>query len=195
MPSFLDYSEITCETKRLILRPYLSSDYKAWSKGYAERKPSIHLYDDGPYEKQWISKKYFWQTLRAFKEQAEKDELFVFGIFHKKTGQHLGHVDLATILRKNTQWANLGYSVHNQFQNKGYAKEAALAVIGIGFNNLGYNRIEAAINKDNLRSIAVAKAIDMKKECIRKKFFFDDNQWIDQIIYVKSVNLKIATKK
>ena len=179
------YFNTVLETKRLILRPYLASDYKVWSNGYSQRKPHSHIYDDGPYEKEWISKKYFLQTLQVFKEQAEKDEMYVFGIFHKKTNQNLGHVDLATIARKNNHWANLGYLVHNQFQNKGFAKEAALAALEIGFTKLHYHRVEAAITKDNLRSIAVAKAIQLKKECIRKKFFFDNNEWKDQIIFVK----------
>ena len=110
MPSEKYYSQILFKTKRLILRPYVSTDYTVWSKGYSERKPQSHAFDDGPYEKKWISKKYFLQTLKAFSQQAEKDELYVFGIFHKKTGQILGHIDLATIVRKNVHWANLGYA-------------------------------------------------------------------------------------
>ena len=92
--------------------------------------------------------------------------------------------DLSTIRRKENQWANLGYSIHNQYQRRGYGKEATQAALIAGFKQLNYHRIEAAINLDNPASIALAKSIGMKKECVRRGFFYENEQWIDHLIYI-----------
>lgn len=47
-----------------------------------------------------------------------------------------------------------------------------------------FNRIEAAINLDNSTSIAFAESIGMKKECIRRGFIYENEQWVDHLIYV-----------
>ena len=43
----------------------------------------------------------------------------------------------------------VGYAVFNPYWEKGYAKEAVEAMSYIGFNKLGYHRLEAHINIDN----------------------------------------------
>jgi RimJ/RimL family protein N-acetyltransferase len=96
----------------------------------------------------------------------------------------LGNVDLSTIYREEKQWANLGYSIHNQYWKQGFGNEAVRAVLIAGFENLGYHRIEAAINLDNHPSIALAQSVGLQKECVRRGFYYEDEQWVDHLIYV-----------
>lgn len=103
---------------------------------------------------------------------------------NKQTNQHLGKIDLYTIQRGVWQWANLGYIIHNQFWRQGFAKEAVTAVIKAGFEKLHYHRIEAAINLDNHASIALVESLGLQRECIRRRYWYENEQWVDHLIYV-----------
>lgn len=58
------------------------------------------------------------------------------------------------------------------------------AALRVEFENLGYHRIEAAINLDNHLSIALAQSVGLQKECIRRGFYYENEQWVDHLIYV-----------
>jgi [ribosomal protein S5]-alanine N-acetyltransferase len=175
---------LTIETERLILRPQESGDYESWYAGFTGRLPQQYKYDEGQislddYDADWFS-----GLCKRHQEQALTDYAYIFGVFCKQTNQHLGNVDISTIQREEKQWANLGYSIHNQYWRQGFGKEAVKAALIAGFENFGYHRIEAAINLDNHLSIALAESVGLKKECVRRGFYYENEQWVDHVIYV-----------
>lgn len=189
-----DFEKIRIETVRLILRPYKSSDYDNWVSGFINRKKKQHKYDAGPHDPAETPRKWFINLIKKYRKLAKEDQVYIFGIFLKSTGQNIGHIDYATIQRRNRNWANLGYLMHNNYQNQGYATEILKASVPMAFCVLKYKRVEAAINIDNIRSIRLAKSIGMKKECLRKQFMFENEKWTDQVIFViQSKNKKITT--
>lgn len=175
---------LTIPTERLILRPQQPSDYDRWYAGFAGRSPSQHQYDDGLVSLDHCDREWFIDLCQRHQQLALSDLVFVFGIFNKQTEQHLGNIDLSTIRREEYQWAILGYGIHNQYWKQGFAKEAVRAALVAGFEILHYQRIEAAINLDNQASIALAQSIGMQKECIRRGFLYENEQWVDHLIYV-----------
>lgn len=174
---------MTINTERLILRPQQPNDYDSWYAGFVGRLPKQHQYDAGKLDMDGCDSAWFSDLCDRHQELASKDEVYVFGIFDRETDQHLGNIDISTIRRQENQWANLGYSIHNQYQRQGYGKEATQAALIAGFEQLNYHRIEAAINLDNEPSIALANSIGMKKECMRRGFFYENNRWVDHLIY------------
>ncbi len=106
------------------------------------------------------------------------------GSSDRQTEQHLGNIDLSTIRRGDYQWAILGYEIHNQHWKQGFGKEAVRAALIAGFETLHYHRIEAAINLENQASIALAQSVGMQRECIRRGFIYENEQWVDHLIYV-----------
>ncbi len=172
------------ETERLILRPQNSSDYETWHTGFSSRLPQQCQYDEGQVSLEGCDLDWFSSLCDHHQEQALKDYAYIFGVFLKQTNQHLGNVDLSTIYREEKQWANLGYSIHNQYWKQGFGKEAVKAALIAGFENLGYHRIEAAINLDNYPSIALARSVGLQEECIRRGFYYENEQWVDHVIYV-----------
>lgn len=180
----VDFSNIKIQTKRMIIRPLEFSDYEIWLKAYTGRSAKKHKYDGGPHDPKETPKSWFTKLVKKHSKKALNDDVYVFGVFDRKTKEHVGSLDFATIQRYNMSWANLGYVVHNTQQGKGYAKEFVEAGIHkIAFKILKYKRIEAAINVDNKRSINLAKSVGMKKECIRPEFFFENGAWADHVIY------------
>lgn len=184
----IHFSNINTKTKRLVIRPLESADYQVWIDGYSNRRSRTYKYDGPPVDSKDFPKSRFTKLVKKHWKMAKEDRVYVFGIFLKSTGQHIGSLDLATIQRYNMNWANLGYAVHNTFHRQGYAKEFVRAGIKLGFEKLGYKRIEAAINPDNVPSVRLARSVGMKLECKRSKFFFENNKWADHLVYVKISN-------
>ncbi|MBD1903424.1 GNAT family N-acetyltransferase [Trichocoleus sp. DQ-A3] len=175
---------LTINTERLILRPQQPSDYENWYAGFSGRLPKQHQYDDGLVSLNHCDRSWFADLCQRHQQQALTDRVFVFGIFSRQTAQHLGNIDLSTIRRTEHQWAILGYEIHNQHWRQGFGREAVRATLIAGFETLGYHRIEAAINLDNQASIALAQSVGMQKECIRRGFLYENEQWVDHFIYV-----------
>jgi ribosomal-protein-alanine N-acetyltransferase len=127
---------------------------------------------------------WFADACKLHRESALKDDCYNWVVFHKQTHQHLGKIDLSTIQRDVFQWANLGYVIHNQFWRQGFGKEAVTVVVKAGFEKLHYHRIEAAINLDNHASIALVESVGLQRECIRRAYWYENEQWVDHLIYV-----------
>lgn len=175
---------LAINTERLILRPQQPNDYQHWYAGFAGRLPSQRQYDDGLVSLDHCDFQWFEDLCQRHQQEAVTDQIFVFGIFSRSTGQHLGNIDISTLRRGEYQWGILGYEIHNQHWNQGFGKESVRAALRAGFETLSYHRIEAIINLDNHVSIALAQSVGMQKECIRRRFLYENEQWIDQIIYV-----------
>jgi [ribosomal protein S5]-alanine N-acetyltransferase len=178
------FCSLTLETERLILRPQEPSDYEAWYAGFSERSPSQHCYDDGLIGLEHCDRQWFTALCQRHQQQALADQVFIWGIFARHTHQHLGNIDISTLRRLEYQWGLLGYEIHNQYWQKGFGKEAVRAALIAAFESLNYHRIEAAINLDNQASIALAQSVGMQKEGIRRGFFYENEQWVDHLIYV-----------
>lgn len=179
--------DLMIETERLILRPFTREDYQEWSKGFNNRLPSQHKYDEG-YESDSseYTKKWFNEWIAEFHEEAEKDELYILGIFRKEDGASIGNIELVPIVRLDYHWAMMGYSIHNQYFRQGYGKESVEAATTLFFTALNFHRIELHINVDNEPSRKLAESTGFQYECTREKFFYEGGQWIDQLVYFQN---------
>jgi [ribosomal protein S5]-alanine N-acetyltransferase len=172
------------ETKRLVLRALARGDYEAWRDGYLSRRPARHPYDSGPIARERLTRKEFDWLVKHHDKLARRDAVYVLTAFVKRSGRHVGVFDIATILRRDIGWANIGYGVHNHLQGRGYATEAIAAAVAFGLGGLGYHRIEAAVRPDNHPALASARAAGMEHEGLRKKFWLDPDGWADHEIFV-----------
>jgi [ribosomal protein S5]-alanine N-acetyltransferase len=150
---------LTLLTERLILRPQQSNDYEAWYASFAGRLSKQHPYDAGIVDLEGCDLQWSSELCQRHQQLALTDRVYVFGVLLRETNEHLGNIDLSTIRRADNQWANLGYSIHNQHQHQGFGKEAVRSALIAGFEKLNYHRIEAAINLDNEPSIALVKSV------------------------------------
>lgn len=155
-------------TRRLVLRALKLADYEAWFDAYVNRHPAQSRWDAGPLPAGRCSRPFFRKLLKIHETLARKDDYYRFAVF----------------VRGTHQFANFGYQIYNRHWGHGYGREAAAAGLRIGFRQLKLNRLEAAINLDNRKSIRLAKLIGMRREGIKKRYWFEDGRWIDHVIYV-----------
>ena len=82
-------------------------------------------------------------------ELFEKDKCFDLAIARKADNKVIG---LVTLIRKNHMQGQIGWALGVDYRSKGYATEAAEALIGYGFNILGLHRIYADTTDRNSAS-------------------------------------------
>lgn len=172
------------KTKRLVLRPHKVSDYAIWFHAHVNRKPSQSKWDLKPRTEKECTRVIFKKLMKRHQTLADNDDYYWFGIFEKKTGKLVGHLDFDIYVRSTHQYANFGYRIYNTYWRLGYGQEAARAGLKIGFAQLKLNRLEAAINLDNRKSIRLARSIGMRREVIKKRYWFEYGKWVDHLIYV-----------
>ncbi len=177
--------ELMSETKRLIIRPLTKGDYRNWLTQFENRLPSQYRHDKGKMDMSECTEEWFHQLVDRHQKLALADSAYIFGVFKKEGGMHLGMVDFSTLARDEFQWGRIGYSIHNQHWGNGYGKEAVKEALHLAFGHLNYHRIEAHINLDNAPSANVAQSAGMELECIRKGFIYENDEWTDHLIYCK----------
>ncbi|PEZ83021.1 GNAT family protein [Bacillus sp. AFS017274] len=171
------------ETERLVIRPLKENDFKNWLREFKNRLPSQHRYDQGKIDMSECTEEWFTNLVEKHQELAVDDIAYVFGVFRKEDGTHLGTIDFSTLERNDFQWGRIGYTIHNQYWRNGYCKEAVKEALNIAFKDLNFHRIEAHINVDNTPSYKLAENVGMEFECIRKGFIFEFGEWTDNLVY------------
>ncbi|WP_091773001.1 GNAT family N-acetyltransferase [Piscibacillus halophilus] len=183
----IDPTKWEIETDRLILRPFRKGDYERWWEGFNGRKPPQYLFDEGRLkDMSRFTKKWFIKWISGFEEKAKQDEMYILGVFRKLDGAAVGKVELVTILRHDYQWGMMGYSIHNQYWDRGYGTESVKAFTKATFDDLEFHRIELHINPENRRSVRLAHRAGYILECKRKAFSKENGRWEDMLIFYQN---------
>jgi RimJ/RimL family protein N-acetyltransferase len=88
---------------------------------------------------------------------------------------HLTSVDDAT--------AEIGWAVTPGYQGRGYAAEAARAVIDVGFGPVGLHRVYAELDPRNDASVALCLRLGMRHEAHFVENMWFKGMWADTGIY------------
>lgn len=79
--------------------------------------------------------------------------------------------------------ANIGYELNPTSWGNGYATEAARAIVGFGFGNLGLHRVWAECVADNTTSVHVLEKLGMRHEANFREHQHYRGRWWDTLIY------------
>jgi RimJ/RimL family protein N-acetyltransferase len=79
--------------------------------------------------------------------------------------------------------AEIGWSLHPDFAGKGFASEAANAVLDIAFRVIRFHRVVAELDPRNDASIALCKRLGMREEAFFVKDLWFEGDWADTGMY------------
>ncbi|MDO5655704.1 MAG: GNAT family N-acetyltransferase [Flavobacteriaceae bacterium] len=158
--------KIILETERLVLRTFTPDD----AQMFFDLNKDLEILE-------WIDEKPL-KTLEeaetVLSEKILKGQYDVTGygrwaIHIKKNGLFIGYCGL-----KNVEGElDLGFRLKKKFRGKGFATEAALAVIDYGFQQLDANRIVARVKAQNKACIAVLEKAGMQSTEEKPSVFYD----------------------
>ncbi|SIO04845.1 GNAT family N-acetyltransferase [Agromyces cerinus] len=77
----------------------------------------------------------------------------------------------------------LGWVVHPDFQGKGYAREAAVAIRDFAFETLHPHRIQAFLDARNEASAGLCERLGMRREATILEEQYNDGEWQDTALY------------
>lgn len=151
------------KTERLILRQMRVSD--AGDMYEYSRIPEVSRYLLwSPHPNIAHTKAY----LSYLQTQYKTGNHYDWAVVLRDSGKMIGTCGFAKIDSENN-FAELGYVLNPLFWHKGYATEAAEAVIAFGFEQLLLNRIEARYMEENTESRRVMERLGMTFEGFRRK--------------------------
>lgn len=104
-------------------------------------------------------------------------EQYTFSIRLKDTKDFIGRIVLRSLKREGNVWY-LGYWIHPRHWNKGFATEAAFAMLELGFSRLGAKRIESSHALWNKASAAVIKKLGMRFKDENPRGFQKRGEWV-----------------
>ena len=145
------------ETERLILRKMREDDAGAFLDIFSD--PIAMRYFgvifDRPRMDQWV---------RNNLEHEEQHGFSLLSVTLKDNGEVVGDCGLETDKIDGQMIVGIGFDFRRSYWGKGYATEAALAVLKYGFTRLEFDSISGWIDPENTPSQRVAERIGMTVE-------------------------------
>ncbi len=164
------------KTRRLILRPIRPSDLAAYYD-YA-RRPEVWVTAGFPKPESVSDTRAFVRRAvsRWGKPPAHRTD---FAILRRKDRRWVGGIDL--------RWPHggvgeLGYGLHPDFRGKGYAAEAARAIVDWAFER-GAHRVQATCWVENAPSVRLLRRLGMRREGILRGFLRRGSEIRDEFQY------------
>lgn len=127
-----------------------------------------------------------WQTELQKQEQGltkYRISFLSFYIKEKASGKTIGSCGFHTWYLPHSR-AEIGYAITDESRKQqGFMKEALLAVIQYGFEEMQINRIEAFIGPGNIASIKLVQAMGFKKEGLLREHYCKDGDIQDSLVF------------
>lgn len=168
------------ETKRLLLRKYedkdlldiieYSSDPDFWLARNLDWKPT---------EKGVRS---YWENQRDIEPEFDPEWLALV-IQLKHPDKVIGNAGIGVIKTGEQKQGTIGWLVGSAYQRKGYATDAANALLSFGFLEMKLHRISARTGRDNTRSWRLMERIGMRREAHFRQSHMVKGEWRDEFVY------------
>jgi RimJ/RimL family protein N-acetyltransferase len=164
------------QSKRLILRRFSPADIPDLLEFVAHPSVANEVQEMGTTEAQ--IQKYI--ALQKSFQPFEPHKVFDLAI-ERITDQKL--IGIVTTICKHHRKAEIGYGLGIAHRGRGYATEAARALIGTCFDELGLHRIQAIASSGNPDSVQVLQRLGMKLEGRLREANLRDGKWCDLLYF------------
>ena len=166
-------------TERLLLRPLRPRDYPAFHALHSHADVARYL----PHEPRdpTGTSELMSERMPLVEIEYEGDRLSL-AIEHRETRAFVGQCSLLYSSVEHQQ-GEIGYLILPEHHRKGYASEASLALLRVGFEGLGLHRIYGRCDGRNVGSAAVMAKIGMRLEAHMVENEYIKGEWTDELIY------------
>jgi len=167
------------ETERLRIRAYTTDDFDSVLGMFGREDVSRYLNWE-PMNREHVADLLQRRLKHASMEKA--GEGLGLALEERSSGRFVGEVILRWLSEESRQ-GEIGWSLHPDAQGKGYATEAARALLRLGFEDLGLHRIIAECDPRNVASIRVMERIGMRREADHVESTWLKGEWVGSTVY------------
>jgi RimJ/RimL family protein N-acetyltransferase len=164
------------ETERLRVRHLVADDLAA-----------MHAIESRPEVVRWL----YWEPRteaevrqaldnRIARARERPDTGVTFGVEVLATGVLVGHISLTVEPHRQGE---IGFIFHPDHQGRGYATEAAAAVLAIAFGAYGLHRVFGRLEARNVASARVLEKLGMRREAHLRENEWIKGEWQSELVY------------
>lgn len=167
------------ETARLTLRPFTEDDLDALYAYQNLSEVSRYLYNeprDRAQTGEVLARRVAVTTLE------KPGEILVLAVVLRETGELVGEVNLAWLPSEHRQ-GEFGFVFNPAHHGNGYAREAAVEMLRLGFEGLGLHRIVGRCDGRNTASARLMARLGMRREAHFVQNELVKGEWSDEIVY------------
>ena len=159
-------------TRRLNLRPLHTDDL-----------PVVHAYMSDPNVTAWLPEGQLTEAqTHDFLARNAGEDAGAFALIHAVDNTLIGHMIFHPWFSHRTY--EIGWVLQSQAHSRGYATEAASALLRYGFERLRLHRIVATCQPQNVPSYRVMEKLGMRREGhFRQCIFRGGDLWWDEYFY------------
>ncbi|MFL5796488.1 MAG: GNAT family N-acetyltransferase [Actinomycetota bacterium] len=180
----------TYRTARLLLRPFVAEDLEPLLATYSRGDVARYLYQgprSEPEVRELLDKK---MAARAI---AARGDLLSLAVVVADTREMAGDCVLHWLDNEHRQ-GEIGFVVHPDHQGRGYATEAAGALLRIAFEDLELHRVVGRLEARNLASERVLQKLGMRREALFVENEFVKEEWQSELVYAMLRTEWLATR-
>jgi RimJ/RimL family protein N-acetyltransferase len=160
------------ETSRLILRPIEVADWPAIHQYMRDRTVTRWL-PEGPLDE---------AQAQAFARKHSGRYPRAVAVVERDGGQLIGHTPFHPWFGRATH--EIGWVISPKHQGRGYATEAARALMDFAFRTLRCHRVIATCQPENVASWRVMEKLGMRREAhFRQGLYRETGEWWDEYFY------------
>lgn len=172
-------SDFTIISQKLVLRLPATEEAQTLSD-LISLSPSLYQWLD------WVYPDFSLQDAEKFilanRLNWMKETALGFGVYRRTDNKLIGMVSI-TEFQRIANMACIGYWIGDDFQQKGYGKEALDALIEFCFAKVGLTRLEIICDPDNIPSHLIARKCGAVEECLAKNRFVFNGKPRDGLVF------------
>ena len=166
-------------TERLLLRPFADDDLDALYAIESREDVARYLYW-GPRSRDEVR-----EALQRRREMTaiddERDAVRLAAVL-RDSDTLIGDVSLQRVSREHRQ-GEIGFVMHPDHHGRGYATEAMLVLLRLGFEESGLHRIIGRCDGRNAASARLMERLGMRREAHFRENEFIKGEWTDELVY------------
>ena len=167
------------QTERLLLRPFAATDFDALLAIQSRADVARYLYWDprtAAEVREALDLK-----VRSTAIVAEGDNISLAAVL-RTTGELIGECSLRWVSSEHRQ-AEIGFILHPDHHGRGYATEAAAALLALAFDELRVHRVIGRLEARNTASARVLERLGMRQEAHLVENEYVKGEWQSEVVY------------
>jgi RimJ/RimL family protein N-acetyltransferase len=165
-------------TDRLVLREFITDDWPALL-AYQRDPRYLRLY---PWTERTVAEVQALVQMFVDQRSEQPRRKFQLAITFPDGGQVIGNCGIRR--KPENDWeADIGYELAPEYWGRGYATEAALAIVDFGFRELGLHRVSSWCIADNAASARVLERVGLRPEGRLRENEYFKGRWWDTLLY------------